>query len=691
MRPISIRMENINSFREAQTVDFDSLTSGENIFCISGDTGSGKSTIFVSMLLALYKGISRSGSTLDDFINLSEEKAVIELKFESDGEIYETRRVLRRKGNNDFTLKRNGEIIASGDAAFDGISEMIGLDVEQFTQVALLEQGRFGKFLDSKPADRTKTLQRILSLERLGGLHTVANKMLTEVKEKLNGIDLIIERNERDGKTKDSLKTKKAELKTLTEDVKKLVAEEAELRSKLLAEEGKRKLHEEIVRITRDLEKERRSAAENKVRLEKLIAKCSDPTAALATLAAKEQELKGIAEQAEKLGERLKKRKVELETSREKYKREKAKYDKLKAELDASLSSDIDSAVALILTYTKDGDKCPVCGGEIKSRSVSGGGAVDRADKERALAALEATLESVTAEGKRCHAEVAELEKQIAEEISPHGDVNKSLSELRMKKRETEETAKGIKDAETSLAQSEATVKTLIAQLSGKGKDDYDEDEGRKLSARHTEVSSVCAAKQKMLGMTETAIAEIEKAIAETEEYKKERKVFASRQKELDSLVKLFKSNGFANFVTEEYIKDFTVTASSTLSRLSGGNYTLEYRDNVFYIRDFLNGNKERKIKTLSGGETFLASLSIAISIMRYISAGKNFEFFFLDEGFGTLHDEAVETVVAALRELSKEVTVGLISHVDDLVSRISSRIHIVHATESRGSLIEVI
>ncbi len=690
MRPISISIENLNSFREAQTIDFDSLASGEKIFCISGDTGSGKSTIFTAMLLALYKGISRSDSKLEDFINLSEDKAIIELKFESGGEVYETRRVLRRKGNNDFALKHNGEIIESGDAAFGRISEMIGLDVDQFTQVALLEQGQFGKFLDNRHADRTRTLQRILSLERFGELHKVANTMLAEVTEKLRGIDLILDRYEADGRTKENLKLKKAEVKTLTAELGKLGKEKKELSEKLLAEEGKRKLHEEIVRLTRELETANKSAADNRSKLEKLKGLCADPSAELAALAAKEQELKGISERAEKLGAQLTKRKNDLAASREAYKREKNEYDRLKAELDASLSSDIDSAVALILSHTEEGDKCPVCGGEIKSHRSDGGGAVDRANKERKLAALGEKLNAAVESGRRCNAEVAELEKQIAEEIAPHGDVNKSLNALKMKKRAVEETAKDIKYAETALAQSVATAEALSVQLSGKGRDEYDAEEGGKLSARSAEVSGEYDTKQKMLVAAELEISETEKALAEIEKKNAERKTLAVRQKELGGMVVLFRNNAFAEFVTEEYIKDFTVSASAIMSKLSGGNYTLEYRDKTFYIRDFLNGNKERKIKTLSGGETFLASLSIAISIMRYISAGKNFEFFFLDEGFGTLHDEAVETVVSALRELSKEVTVGLISHVDDLVSRISSRVHVVHATESRGSLIEI-
>ena len=78
MKPLYLKLENINSFREEQTVDFESLTKGERIFCISGDTGSGKSTIFTAMLLSLYH--RPQGSKLEDFINLSADKGKIERK-----------------------------------------------------------------------------------------------------------------------------------------------------------------------------------------------------------------------------------------------------------------------------------------------------------------------------------------------------------------------------------------------------------------------------------------------------------------------------------------------------------------------------------------------------------------------------------------------------------------------------------
>ena len=93
-------------------------------------------------------------------------------------------------------------------------------------------------------------------------------------------------------------------------------------------------------------------------------------------------------------------------------------------------------------------------------------------------------------------------------------------------------------------------------------------------------------------------------------------------------------------------------------------------------------------MKTLSGGETFLVSLSLALSLSQAIcqKSRRPIEFFFLDEGFGTLDDKLVNTVMDVLGRLSKDFAVGLISHVEELKHRIENKILVTGATESHGS-----
>lgn len=155
------------------------------------------------------------------------------------------------------------------------------------------------------------------------------------------------------------------------------------------------------------------------------------------------------------------------------------------------------------------------------------------------------------------------------------------------------------------------------------------------------------------------------------------------------AIAELTRKRSMLNFVAEEYIRDFAQTAAELLGELSGGKYSIEYsRLNGFSVRDYLNGGKARKTSTLSGGETFLASLSLAIAIARAISGGGN-SFFFLDEGFGTLDPELIDVVVGALETLSRDCLVGVISHSSELIDRMPMRVEVKEATDVKGSMLD--
>ncbi len=155
-----------------------------------------------------------------------------------------------------------------------------------------------------------------------------------------------------------------------------------------------------------------------------------------------------------------------------------------------------------------------------------------------------------------------------------------------------------------------------------------------------------------------------------------------------DELRTLLKSNRILEFIASEYLQDICTQASKTLLALTNGKYFLRY-DKEFKVGDNLDGGNLRAVKTLSGGETYLVSLSLALSLSGAIcqKSLRPIEFFFLDEGFGTLDGKLVDTVMDVLGKLSKTFAVGLISHVEELKHRISNKILVTGATESRGSI----
>ncbi len=144
--------------------------------------------------------------------------------------------------------------------------------------------------------------------------------------------------------------------------------------------------------------------------------------------------------------------------------------------------------------------------------------------------------------------------------------------------------------------------------------------------------------------------------------------------------------------MANEYLEEITYAASSTLLRLSSGAYGLKYKEE-FFVTDNKNGGAERSVNTLSGGETFLVSLSLAFALSAAICAKSDrpIEFSFLDEGFGTLDADLVETVLDSLEKLKSErFSIGIISHIKELKERINCKILVAGATETEGSRVEI-
>ena len=104
-----------------------------------------------------------------------------------------------------------------------------------------------------------------------------------------------------------------------------------------------------------------------------------------------------------------------------------------------------------------------------------------------------------------------------------------------------------------------------------------------------------------------------------------------------------------------------------------------------FLVRDLLNGGHLRLLKTLSGGQKFQAALSLALALADHIHVRNESKhnFFFLDEGFGSLDKNALQTVFETLKSLRKENRiVGIISHVEDLQQEIQTYLSIKESEE---------
>jgi exonuclease SbcC len=91
-------------------------------------------------------------------------------------------------------------------------------------------------------------------------------------------------------------------------------------------------------------------------------------------------------------------------------------------------------------------------------------------------------------------------------------------------------------------------------------------------------------------------------------------------------------------------------------------------------------GSSLRHVSTLSGGETFLLSMSLALGLSDLASRNIRIDSLFIDEGFGTLDPETLDQAISTLEKLqsSSQKMIGIISHVDALKERIQTQIQLI-------------
>ncbi len=156
-----------------------------------------------------------------------------------------------------------------------------------------------------------------------------------------------------------------------------------------------------------------------------------------------------------------------------------------------------------------------------------------------------------------------------------------------------------------------------------------------------------------------------------TQELEKKEK----RQTYLKELDRLFMGNGFVKYVSSIYLRELCQTANLRFMKLTKNQLSLDIDgNNTFWVIDYLNGGKKRLLKTLSGGQTFQASLCLALALAEKIKALNQADqsFFFMDEGFGALDKNSLQVVFDTLKSLRFENRiVGIISHVEELQQEI--------------------
>ena len=151
-----------------------------------------------------------------------------------------------------------------------------------------------------------------------------------------------------------------------------------------------------------------------------------------------------------------------------------------------------------------------------------------------------------------------------------------------------------------------------------------------------------------------------------------------SQEQTYHTLAQDLKSDKFQEYILDGLQQELAHRASVLLQQLSDNRYILQIESGDYWVSDNWNGGEKRRVRTLSGGETFAASLSMALALSERLSMGVELGSLFLDEGFGTLDSETLESVTQILESLRQQNRlIGVITHIQSLADRLPTQIHV--------------
>jgi exonuclease SbcC len=183
---------------------------------------------------------------------------------------------------------------------------------------------------------------------------------------------------------------------------------------------------------------------------------------------------------------------------------------------------------------------------------------------------------------------------------------------------------------------------------------------------------------------------QVKRAIELAAELKEHRGVHSLYAQLADDL----RSERFQAFLLDEVFRDLVRGASERLWNLTEV-YRLEWRDGTFYVVDHDNARQRRTADTLSGGETFLASLALALELSEQVqraSGAVPLDSLFIDEGFGTLDRETLDDAASAIERLPRNGrTVGIITHLEELSARLPARLRVEKRNGSSQIIVDAL
>lgn len=276
-----------------------------------------------------------------------------------------------------------------------------------------------------------------------------------------------------------------------------------------------------------------------------------------------------------------------------------------------------------------------------------------------------------------------ELQNKLTEAGIDLSDAEKySLGDDKIKEMDDE-----IKSYDDYVKRTQSSIDMVNEKLNG---GHIDEDKWKDLCTEKGNAEVLLNSSIRELAASENELKEIKRNLDEVQKLLKDKKVIDHDMNIMYCIERIIKGNKFVEFIGLNRLKYVAKTATEKLKEITRGRYALEVsEDGSFVICDYNNGGIRRTTDTLSGGELFITSLALALALSSQIQLkGKApLEFFFLDEGFGSLDNDLLDVVMNSLESLHNErLCVGIISHVEELKERVPVRLVLEPSRDGHGT-----
>lgn len=313
-------------------------------------------------------------------------------------------------------------------------------------------------------------------------------------------------------------------------------------------------------------------------------------------------------------------------------------------------------------------------GAEIANLRIQLKGAGDLKSIQTELAAQEKAKLKLTG----IQREVQDTRKRRDDAQKQHHEINERIAGL---KGTLEALGRAFAGAQSEAKQIERNLKNKLAGLVlPKGM-----DEAEQIDKFLTDLRRDCNELTVQIEQKKARVEQLEKRIAEAEQKRSQIAELERTGALYAKLGSLLRADQFIEFILEGAFELLSRDGTRQLMILSQGRYSFHTEGNEFQVVDHWNADDRRSVRTLSGGESFLASLALALalssSVSQFADGGGPFKLdaLFLDEGFSTLDAETLNVAVEAIQALQEgDRMIAVISHVVDLAERLPSRIQVI-------------